>query len=621
MPIKNRWSIPDDYDPDTTQWIFVGMCIPNTRMWRGIISGSIYNLTRGRYWDESTGVIVDAQEIGRAIFGSLTMDCNNNWERIATAMESIDSKTPGLLTLQEFITDLGNSTIGDVSAWIEFLTAVTGLLPNIDIRMSPVEWVRFVTDYLWKRNMLAAVKDLVTTEKIENLIESGETVAEGVEAIDGWVDDIADWAEVLLSGANVGADFLAAYAAIRSLYTGDGSNEDSELRNVNRLVNDVFVEGDTMSVNVSNFQNVNCGGSGLGPCGGGTGFIADQNPSGSSIDDPGYTLPDAGEGDPPPIGWDTWGGEDGYLAYKCKASNALVLGFAERMYQLSDMANEGASRETAMLTTQTIEMAIRAIDQSYIELASISPAPLFTNDVDNPILVATRSWVAQKLTDVFYPTDQTSDLSIFASLRLDWLQDRESRVCDLFSSETTSEALQSILDAVDGYFSGYSESASVKSWARDIIEANVLHSWLNQLFKKNDTVDGYTDATAIDCGVCDPGDHFDSCHAEPFDDEDTPITVESVPGCGNSYGCEAVLLLFDHDGTEHHDDAREFYVSVANGPIDDCAGREGTERYFYYDLGGELLLESETQDTGQECHSILIMGSIPFTCTVTITEV
>lgn len=95
MPAFKTWIIPDDYDPIETQWSIVTMCVPNTQQWRGIITGLVYGLTRGRNWDEKTGTITEVQQIAQAIFGSLTMDCNNDFTRIADALDSIRAVMAG----------------------------------------------------------------------------------------------------------------------------------------------------------------------------------------------------------------------------------------------------------------------------------------------------------------------------------------------------------------------------------------------------------------------------------------------------------------------------------------------------------------------------------------------
>lgn len=621
MSITNRWTIPSDYDPETTQWIFVGMCIPNTRHWRGVVSGAIYNFTRGRYWDEATGTIIDAQEVGRQIYGSMTMDCNNNWERIADSLESLDAKTPELKTLEEIIDDIGDSSLGDLADVLTVLTWFDNILPGLIPKLPVAEWIRMFTSWRRHRENMAQLTAINITLRGIALAETAET---GVEIIDEVTDDIWSVIDTVITVASAAGDLLSGLQILGDLFKGilpgyesDDPDNEPSLRS---LVN-LLLEEQTMSVIQTNTQTVNCGSTGFGCGGAGGGWLADQNPAQSSIDGGEYTLPVAGDGDPPPPGWENWGGEGGYQEYKCKASNAMTLSFIERLYQLSDMGNISPSGNSAALVTMAIETALRALDQATIDAGGIYPIPLFTRNVDNPLLVASRSWIAQKTADLFYPTTDTAVLSIFAELRLDWISDRETRVCDLYGSETTTEARDAILDQVDTYFSGYSYTSAEKAWARDIIVACLLNSWLNMLFGENENVAGYEDATAIDCGVCQPGDHWNVCHNEPFDDEDLPVTIAAVQTCGNSYGCFGVHVYFDHDGVDHHTGARQFTCNVSNGPTASCVARGQPERYFYYDNNGTLLLESENQVTTQECNSIYILGDATFTCTIAATEV
>lgn len=71
---KSQLIIPQNWNGE--DWAMVMMCVPDDPDWLAAVSGSVYSLTRGRTWDESTGVITDTQSIARDIWESLEMICS-----------------------------------------------------------------------------------------------------------------------------------------------------------------------------------------------------------------------------------------------------------------------------------------------------------------------------------------------------------------------------------------------------------------------------------------------------------------------------------------------------------------------------------------------------------------
>lgn len=62
--------IPSDWKEDQG-YALVFFCLPNSRAWRGLITGIIESLTFGWSWNEKTGRIKDVQAIGREIFETM----------------------------------------------------------------------------------------------------------------------------------------------------------------------------------------------------------------------------------------------------------------------------------------------------------------------------------------------------------------------------------------------------------------------------------------------------------------------------------------------------------------------------------------------------------------------
>lgn len=66
MPNTRRVPIPSDWDGET--WF--GACVlwPDSDEWRAVLMGLLSYAARGRFWNELTGRVVDAQSVGKTIF-------------------------------------------------------------------------------------------------------------------------------------------------------------------------------------------------------------------------------------------------------------------------------------------------------------------------------------------------------------------------------------------------------------------------------------------------------------------------------------------------------------------------------------------------------------------------
>ncbi len=82
----SRIPIPQDWTEETDGYVCVFLCVPNSLSWRSIARGAIHGLTRGRAWDENTGIITDVQQVALNIYGSL---CMANCQDIVDALNGI----------------------------------------------------------------------------------------------------------------------------------------------------------------------------------------------------------------------------------------------------------------------------------------------------------------------------------------------------------------------------------------------------------------------------------------------------------------------------------------------------------------------------------------------------
>lgn len=148
--------IPDDWNG--TDWIDICVQFPNSLKWLALWDGILTQFMRGRFWKGETGVITDAQAVGREIYDrntpivegicdmrvvtDVTVDCESD-KLVITYSDDTESE----LTLDCLLPDLVNDvsvdlntklmtvshTIDgnvefDLSAWFQFL--VTRVFPN-----------------------------------------------------------------------------------------------------------------------------------------------------------------------------------------------------------------------------------------------------------------------------------------------------------------------------------------------------------------------------------------------------------------------------------------------------------------------------------------------------------
>lgn len=492
MASTKKWLIPNDYSELDTEWLHVVLCVPNTRGWRGVVSGAVYNLTRGRFWDEQTGIITVAQNIGLRIFESMTMDCNNDFGRMADSLESLDAKFPSVVTLTEFMDALADAeTIEAISEWLGLGTALANIMPHLQMRLTPADWVKLFFEMRWRRSVASSADGIEKWLRTLAMVETGETGAEVAEAVDGWLDNITDWAGLVIQGGGLFAQAASAFALLQGWFSSDGGDEDEALRNINRVYTEVFVEGDSMAVNVNNQQTVNCGSSGgSAGCGdfGSVGFIPDQSPGGTSLDSPGYDPAD-------PLSVDNFPAEfsdfSSWKSYKCKAANAMVLNLAEALYIVSDLRNREVNETTHSLMVQSVAGILTSLDFMF------GAGWLYTSQ----FYTALVTWEAETITDYLYGVPDTTPFNIFSALRLEILNNREDWVCGIYSADSTGDIEAFLVGEANTFITASSYSTEVKAWAVGVFGDMLSSYWLGIPFKLYDNIDGYSDAGAVDCGL------------------------------------------------------------------------------------------------------------------------
>lgn len=448
-------------------------------------------------WDDISDFVNELEYC--LLSGCDVNDITGQLDRIATALESLDEKAAAFYNWTDFVEDLENA-LGAGHILVNLVEGFFGLMPNLALKIDATRLVMGAWEYYtWRAPILAAITAFLGEMAV---VSASLATSAGLAAthttiggIAGILDAAAFLRDIAFGNKNIWDDF------IKPLWNNWTSTDDGGTGGIdpdndpilNNLVN-VFVRQEAMA----NYITVNCGGCGGLGCSacGGSGFIADESGSGSSIDGPEYDQPSAGSSPPP--GWSSWSGDDGYLAYKCKAANALALGLAESLGALGDVGNN-------TYTDQVHSTIIAIIKANFSILSSAIGSLPFAGAAVNTLTENAQQWTAQKMAlavDTAFSTISQTDVNIFYDLRLKILESREPITCGLYNAVGVATARTIILDEVDTIMATLSYNATVKQWARDIVQGNINNNWLKALWRKDSLINKYLDATAIDCVVC-----------------------------------------------------------------------------------------------------------------------
>jgi hypothetical protein len=89
--------IPEDWDGES--WKRYCVCWPDSPLWTGLLLGLLSYFQRGRAWDEKTGIITDAQVIGREI-----LEANYPLQEVALSCQEAQELTRAVIILFHAIT-------------------------------------------------------------------------------------------------------------------------------------------------------------------------------------------------------------------------------------------------------------------------------------------------------------------------------------------------------------------------------------------------------------------------------------------------------------------------------------------------------------------------------------
>ena len=281
-----------------------------------------------------------------------------------------------------------------------------------------------------------------------------------------------------------------------------------------------------------------CGSSGGCGCGSGGSGEGGTSPVGGPEDAPPSSVT---EGEFPP----EFPSLPPYSVYKCKAANVLVLNLAEVLAQIT------AFEDIPLDQYPTFQSALT---QLLYKLNLVLYASQQTAST-------TALYIANKAMSFIwpYPSDDAANLEIFGDIRLEYLNDRADAVCELFTSDSVSEARDAIEARMDGYIDATAYNPAVKDTAKLMYKSILSNAWLGRLFEKDGFVDRYSDTSSIDCTTC-GGDvifYFEITKCVPTFSNTTGHFLEGIPfevtSCnGNAFGStralvEAVSSPFEDD--------------------------------------------------------------------------
>lgn len=171
LPIPDDWISPDDYS-------IMLVCVPNSVQWRAIVKGAIYELTRGRKWDEKTGSIKDTQIISKEIWESVCMatceDILAVLTRIADNMDGGSSQRYTMAEMTQALSEIGGGfDISDFTDILEFITVLTSKLPSLQHTWSVTDLISMAFQSRYRASHLNYLEDIALSQRGINLATGG----------------------------------------------------------------------------------------------------------------------------------------------------------------------------------------------------------------------------------------------------------------------------------------------------------------------------------------------------------------------------------------------------------------------------------------------------------------
>lgn len=199
VPIPSDWLEEDGY-------INILMCVPNSPQWLSVVKGQINDLARGRGWNGDTGTVTEAQAIGEGIYNSMSVcDLEIYLSRIADALDG-GGQRYSIADILQALNDIDTGMdVVDFLEMMQFIGVLISKLPNIDLKLSPVDLFQLAFDVRFKASILNYLEDIALSHR-------GELIAQGGLPIQGIYENIGDLfnaaAAGVTGGGSAGAQWL-----------------------------------------------------------------------------------------------------------------------------------------------------------------------------------------------------------------------------------------------------------------------------------------------------------------------------------------------------------------------------------------------------------------------------
>lgn len=536
-PLPTDWSSLDGYN-------LVLVCVPKGREYQAIFEGALQRALNLWKYDISIGNIDEFKlEWNKVLLSIMTCDLElltTQVTRIADSLESADAKLQEIYTWDEMVADL-EAALGAGHFAVVLLKGLFDLMPSFKLKVDATRLVMsFWEYYSWKAPILAALVGFQTTLAAMAAalatsagLAATHTTLLGITSIANAGQFLKD---VAFGDKNLMDDLIKPLWD-NWISDGDGGlggeDPDSDPA-LNNLVN-VLIRQEAMTQSVT--VMCGCGGGGCNGCGGSLPEDGSSGVGGLS-DGQNYNQPSPGGN--PPGDWTNWTGYDGFEPYKCKASNALVLGFAESLAVLGEFRESNITGATHQLIVARVENSLKNLT------AGIASLP-FIGDSLSGVGLSIRSWTAAQIAiavDSAMPLIGLADLQVFNDIRLDVLNNRASLVCGLYCAKDSAAARLVFTDHVSAYLDSTSWSSNVQDYADLIIDNVVSNNYVNTLWVKDALINRYVDSTSTDCASC---SGYTITYGSLVSDDGTTISASSGVWPFN-FGCSGygILIVFDN---------------------------------------------------------------------------
>lgn len=476
--------IPDDWDEETDGYETAIFCFPNSPDWKATIRGMFFGMAYGPIWDEKTGSIKETQDIFLEMEDSLSMACNAELDRIATAIEAMNDKATEALeyvdsqyiSVSEFINFLELAGLEELTPWIDALgelVEIIGLIPDFNLQLTPANMVQMLNGFFLRRDFKAKMDDIVLMLEANAVGQFGPSLPLLIDEVAGsipggeLVDNVLGTLDETILG--ISEDFLTAITGnyvtnrlddIRNSINGGsiipGNNVTNRLAQLKDQV--ALLE---LAVTVQSTGGANCGCFEVGP--------DEETPTDEIIID---------DGDPPET-HENW---EAYSQDKCNYANKITDELIGLLSASATLAGVPGLVAVGSIVA-AIVLLVTAPASAFVLVGAALVAGTFA--------ITVYSAIAYML--ISYATELGNWVTELESTQ-------EAIICDLYDATTTGAAKTILIDWLNNSAAAVDADSTwlghVATFAANIINNNLL----NGLIEAYPPLEGYIGS--FDCAEC-----------------------------------------------------------------------------------------------------------------------